>query len=56
MPDERLYENLRLFFPDVSVCKGWGQIPEIKPIEQITVDRWIPFSAENSRGLGEQSP
>lgn len=53
MPDERLYENLRLFFPDVSVCKGWGQIPEIKPIEQITVDRWMPFSAANSRGLNE---
>lgn len=53
MPDERLYENLRLFFPDVSVCKGWGQIPEIKPIEQITVDRWMPFSAANSRELNE---
>lgn len=53
MPDKRLYENLRLFFPDVSVCKGWGQIPEIKPIEQITVDRWMPFSAANSRELNE---
>lgn len=53
MPDERLYENLRLFFPDVSVCKRWGQIPEIKPIEQITVDRWMPFSAANSRELNE---
>ena len=53
MPDERLYENLRFFFPDVSVCKGWGQIPEIKPIEQITVDRWMPFSAANSRKMNE---
>ena len=50
MPDGRLYENLRVFFPNVLFCKGWGQIPEIKPVENIEVKRWLPFTeAVNSK-------
>ena len=55
MPDSRLYENLRLFFPDASVCKGWADIPEIKPERSIDVDRWIPFSAASSRKLNSST-
>lgn len=55
MPDTRLYENLRLFFPDASICKGWAEIPVIEPVESIDVEEWIPFSAANGRKLDGQT-
>lgn len=51
MHDGRLYENLRIFFPDVRFCKRWGQIPEIKPAENFCVESWLPFSAAASRKI-----
>lgn len=51
MPDGRLYENLRIFFPDVSSCKGWGQIPKIKSVSEINATRWLPFTEAVKRKI-----
>ena len=51
MPDGRLYENLRIFFPDVLSCKGWGQIPKIKSVSEINATRWLPFTEAVKRKM-----
>lgn len=51
MPDGRLYENLRIFFPDSSSCVGWGQIPKIDPVESIRGMRWLPFNIAVNRKI-----
>lgn len=51
MPDGRLYENLRIFFPDASSCVGWWQIPRIEPVEEISVSRWLPFNVAVNRKI-----
>lgn len=51
MPDGRLYENLRIFFPDTSSCVGWWQIPQIEPVEEISVSRWLPFNVAVNRKI-----
>lgn len=51
MPDGRLYENLRIFFPDASFCVGWGQIPKTEPVEECNVRQWLPFNVAVNREI-----
>ena len=55
MPDGRLYENLRIFFPDVSSCAGWGQIPIINPVREISIRRWLPFNVAINRQIDRET-
>lgn len=55
MPDSRLYENLRLFFPDVSICVRFGDFPKISPVEEIKISEWIPFNAASTRMLNRET-
>ena len=55
MPDGRLYENLRIFFPDTSFCVGWGQIPKIEPVEEINIRRWLPFNVAVNRKIDRET-
>ena len=55
MPDSRLYENLRIFFPDQAFCKGWGQIPQIEPVSKVDITRWIPFTEAGKRKIDKSA-
>lgn len=55
MPDNRLYENLRLFLPDASICVGSWQIPMIEPVQEVFIDRWIPLNIAAGRTVEENT-
>ena len=55
MPDGRLYENLRIFFPDASSSAGWGQIPIINPVKEISIRRWLPFNVAINRKIDRET-
>ena len=55
MPNGKLYENLSIFFPDCSSFVGWGQIPIIKPIQVISVQRWLPFNIAINRRIDDET-
>lgn len=55
MPDDQLYENLKVFFPDARSFEGWGQIPKIKPAKNLEIDRWMPFEATSARQFNQRT-